>query len=77
MLRWLVVTPEYGTVIPILDDGTGPTEYGADVIEIETSTARDAVTMGVSLMLRRGDRWCTEARLDGASPYAGVRAYRV
>lgn len=82
MKRWYVVTPEYGTKINIgLDDGTGPMEYSADVIEIEAETRRDAVTLGVKEMLRvgrRGDfKWCLDARRDGVSPYAGVKAYPV
>ena len=84
MKRWYVVTPEYGEVIPILDDGTGPMEYGADVIEIEAETARDAVALGVKEMLKGrcgkwGDRyrWCLDARSDRVSPYAGVKAIEI
>ena len=80
MKRWLVVTPEYDTVIPILDDGTGPLEPGADVIEIEAETARDAIALGVREMLRRGDppyQWCNDQRGDKLSPYAGVKAFPV
>ncbi len=55
------MTPEVETVVPILDDGTGPTEVGADVVEVEAETARDAVIIGVRLMHK-------------ASPFTGVRA---
>ena len=77
MRRWYVVTPEYGQVIPILDDGTGPLEYGADVVEVEASTRRDAIAFGVRMMLRghyREFKWCHDQRDSGLSPYAGVMA---
>lgn len=83
MKLWYVVTPEYGVVIPILDYGQGPVEYGCDVIEIEAETRRDAIALGVREMLRggkgghgRGERyeWCRDQRSDGLSPYAGVKA---
>lgn len=81
--HWYVITPEYGVVVPVLDFGQGPTEYGCDVIEVEAETKRDAIALGVKAMLnaRYGDfayqnrfRWCRDARNDGCSPYAGVRA---
>lgn len=83
MKRWYVVTPEYGVVVPVLDFGQGPIEYGRDVIEVEAETRRDAIALGVKAMLnaRYGDfayenrfRWCKDARMDGVSPYAGVTA---
>ena len=80
MKRWYVVTPEYGVVDPILDDGTGPLEYVSDVIEIEADTARDAVAFGVKLMLkahRRAFKWCRDQASSNCSPYAGVRAIPV
>ena len=79
--KWLVITPEYDEVIPILDDGTGPIERGCDVIEIEAPTARDAITLGVKEMLKGGRqdiysfyKWCIQSRSDGENPFAGVRA---
>jgi hypothetical protein len=75
--RWLVITPEVETVVPILDDGSGPTEIGADVIEVEAETRRDAIALGVRLMLRSGRKqytYCRDQRSDRCSPFAGVRA---
>ena len=77
MRRWLVFTPEYGKVIPILDDGSGPTEYGCDVIEVEAETQRDAIAFGVKLMLAAPDSeypYVHDARSDKVCPYTGVRA---
>ena len=81
--RWLVLTPEYGVVIPVLDYGQGPVEYGCDGIEIEAETRRDAISLGVREMLKGGKgghgrgmryQWCRDQRSDGVSPYAGVTA---
>ena len=86
LTRWWVITPEYGVVIPVTDEGQGPTEYGCDVIEIEAETRRDAIVFGVREMLkgRRGGhgrgmryQWCLDTRGDGTSPYAGVTAEAV
>ena len=80
MPRYYVVTPQYGTTIPILDDGTGPEEYGADVIEVEAPNKRAAVTEGVKRMLagsRKEFRWCRDQRSDGVNPFAGVKAIPV
>ena len=80
--RYYVTTPEYEVMDPVVD-GQGPVEIVCDVIEIEAETARDAVSLGVAVMLRRWDgrgdryRWCRDQRFSGLSPYAGVRAHAV
>lgn len=80
MKWWHVVTPQYGTVIPVCDFGQGPTEYGADVVEVQAATKREAVVAGVKRMLKgpyssRGFKWCIDQRCDGRNPFAGVKAY--
>ncbi len=71
---WYVVSPEYGTVMPILDDGTGPMEYGCDVVRVEAETRRDALAFGVRLMLADSScRWVQDCRSDWMSPYAGMK----
>ncbi len=67
---WFVVSPEYGTVIPILDYGQGPMEYGRDVVRVEAVTKTDALYLGVKLMFR--DTHC-EWVDDAECPYAGVK----
>ncbi len=80
MKHWYVITPEYGTVDPVCD-GQGPIEYECDVIEVEAETKRDAIALGVKLMLQPVSpvkhvrfNWCKDARNDGCSPYAGITA---
>lgn len=85
MKRWLVVTPEYDTIEPVTDEGQGPTITVVDVIEVEAETKRDAIVLGVKLMLEnkwRPDKWtkfhwCRDQRCDKLSPYAGVKAFPV
>jgi hypothetical protein len=69
LLPWLVVSPEYGEVIPVLDDGTGPMEYGADVVFVEAATRSDALHLGVHLFQQTHARYLRDAE----SPYTGVK----
>lgn len=68
LLPWLVVSPEYGTVVPIVD-GQGPMEYGSDVVFVEAENRRDALVLGVELFRQQDARYLH----DVESPYAGVR----
>lgn len=76
MPRYYVVTPQYESG----GDEIDPPEVGADVIEIEAPTKREAIRMGVIGMLnfdRRRWRWCRDQRSDGHNPFAGVKAIEV
>ena len=76
MKRWLVLTPEYGEVIPITDEGQGPTEYGRDAIEVEADTRRDAIWMGVKLMRADEQEYHWFRHADG-NPFIGITAEEV
>lgn len=73
MKRWLVVTPEYGEVVPILDYGEGPLEYQADMIEVDAETRRDAIVLGVKLMRANSRKYHWFCHVDG-NPFVGVKA---
>lgn len=73
MKRWLVVTPEYGEIIPITDEGQGPTEYQADVIEVEAETRRDAIVIGVKMMRANSRDYHWFRHCDG-NPFVGITA---
>ena len=73
MRRWWVITPEYGEVIPITDDGQGPTEYQSDAIEIEADTRRDAIVIGVAIMRANTSVYHWFRHCDG-NPFVGIRA---
>ena len=72
MTRYWVITPEYGDVVPVTDEGQGPMEYGCDVIEIEAENARDALLLGVKAMRANSATYRWYQNCDG-SPFAGVR----
>jgi len=77
MKTYMIVTPEFEVRIPILDDGTGPWEWNADVIEVEAENKKDAIALGVQLMLKEywKYKYVRDQRSDGCSPYTGVKAY--
>jgi hypothetical protein len=74
MLPWYVVTPEYGEVVPVLDDGQGPTEYGCDVIEVEAPSKRAAVIAGVRAMRANPREYRYYGGHCEGNPFAGVKA---
>ncbi len=72
--RWYeVVSPEYGEVIPILDDGTGPMEYGADFLYVRARNAHRAKTLAVRAWRRAHAKYLE----PGENPFTGVKATRV
>lgn len=71
MTHYLVISPEYGTVIPILDYGEGPMEYGRDVVCVDAATKRQAKVLGVRKM--RNDAHCHyHADHCDTNPFTGV-----
>lgn len=46
MAKYDVVSREYGTV-DVLFDGTGPMEYGADYVEVEADSPKEAKVKAV------------------------------
>lgn len=54
---WIVVSQEYGEVIPILDYGQGPMEYGCDVVNVWAETKREARVLGLKLFRQQGARF--------------------
>lgn len=74
MKHWMVVTPEYGEVIPILDDGTGPEEWGADVVFVEAETKRRALVEGVRELRRIHSHWMEDQYSNVSNPFTGLKA---
>ena len=72
---FLVYTPEYGTTIPILDDGTGPIEYGADFVVIRARTRARAKVLAVRYWRRhwKWDGWVVTQDSDGLCPFTGLK----
>lgn len=73
MAHWEVVSGEYGEVVPILDDGTGPMEFGADYVAVEAPTKREAIKLAIKSP--EFQNWVDMKRGDGQNPFSGVKAY--
>jgi hypothetical protein len=75
--RWLVYTPEYGMIIPILDDGSGPTEYGSDVLYVRAANRQRAKVLAVRAWRRasriREAHWIQDCDSDMRNPFAGLK----
>lgn len=76
MPRWLVLTPSYTYVEPVLEDGSGPTERTCDVIDVVAPTKREAIKIGVRRMLKenKSKGWVQYQQEDGKCPYTGITA---
>lgn len=73
--RWWVVTPTFEYHDLISQEIGGPIYEERDVIEVEAETAREAVRVGVRLMLgSRYYQYCRDQRAEGLCPYTGVKA---
>ena len=53
MNRYYVISPEYAVCIPVTDDGQGPMEPCADVVEVEAASKADARVFGLKLLRAR------------------------
>ena len=75
-MNWLIYTPPFDYTEPVLDDGSGPTYQVQDVIEVEAPNKKEAIRLGVKLMLADKTRysWVHDQRSDKCSPYTGVKA---
>lgn len=74
---WYVISPEYGEVVPVLDYGQGPIEYGRDVIEVQARTKKEAISAGVAMMLKvvgRQFKGVQDTVASGMCPYTGFTA---
>ncbi len=78
MRDYLVCSPEYGTVIPVLDDGSGPMEYGCDVVLIRTNLGPTQARVAAVTLWRRGKVPCRYL-WDSENPFTGVtvQPYRI
>lgn len=69
MKHWMVATPTYWVMMPILDDGTGPSEPGADVVIVHADTKRKAKVEGVRELRRQySDGYLS----DTDNPFVGL-----
>ena len=72
--RWfLVLSPEYGEVVPVLDFGQGPTEYGRDAVHVRTHSKARAKVLALRHFRRHHAARCRQPDyLRYGSPFAGM-----
>jgi len=71
-MRWIVQSPRYERVVPLLDDGSGPTEEGPDVLLVEAATRAAARWIAARVWLLDRLSWCSQNRADGCHPLSGL-----
>jgi len=81
-MHWVVRTPEFEYIEPILDDGTGPIVIGHDAVCVDAPTKRKAIIGGVRKL--RSKEWLRKygyrstyygwTRDKNTNPYTGIRA---
>ena len=47
MPRYLVASREYETINPVLEDGSGPSEWGRDELYVDARTKREAKVLAL------------------------------
>lgn len=72
-MNCVVVTPTYWVKIPILDDGSGPSEPAADVcLVLGAKTRKEAKWAAYRVWKQQGTDWVVDARSDGVHPLTGL-----
>ncbi len=71
--HYLVVSEEYGEVVPVLDYGQGPMEYGCDVWEGEAQNKSDAKTLAWAHWRKTHAKCLQNNRADNRHPMSGVK----
>lgn len=74
MTRWYVFTPEHESIVPLLDDGSGPIEYGSEVVEVEAPTMKEALILGLRELRKSPSGWINRYRDKAANPFTGLKA---
>ena len=70
---YYVCSPEYGTVEPILDDGTGPIEYGRETVEVMAANKHEARIWGLRLLRASTSRDAWIKRYEPSeNPFTGM-----
>ena len=72
MTHYMVSSPEISEVVPVLDDGTGPTEYFCCVAFVVAETKANAKLLALKTPDFR--EWVDQQRGDGRNPLWGLKA---
>lgn len=69
--HFFVYSPEYGEVVPLLDYGEGPMEYGRDCVHVIAPNKRAAKVLGVRALRADPKSHYFRDHCDG-NPFAGL-----
>ena len=72
-MKYLVISPEYQLLMPILEDGTGPTESTCDVVEVEAQNKRQACILGLRELKKIPRGWINWYRDSDSNPFVGLK----
>ncbi len=76
--KWfLVCSAEYGTVVPVLDFGEGPTEYGRDCQYVRTRTTHRAKVLFLRAQRRLYQLRSKPGWMDDGNPFNGMIVERI
>lgn len=72
--HWIVVSPEFPDIIPVMDDGSGPTVWECLSVSVSAETRSEAKR----LALHHADMqdWVNEQRGNNRNPLWGLKVYR-
>lgn len=74
MPRWTVVSGEYDYVEPVLDDGSGPTYYTCDIVDVEAENKKQAMVLGLREFRKKYPSGFVD-RMSGENPFKGMKVY--
>ena len=72
---YLVISPEMSETIPILDDGSGPTEYFRCAIDVRAKNKREAKIKAIKHHAMQ--EWVVTARKDDQNPFVGLTVKKI
>lgn len=77
--KYVVMSEIYSEIVPILDDGTGPTEEAYDYIEIEAENKTDAKILGIKLWQEqhKGKYKCWGDKDEDENIYKGTKVWEI
>lgn len=70
MTHYNVISSEISVHIPILDDGTGPTEYFSCFVSVDANSEREAKSIALKDVLFSD--WIQWARDNNKNPFSGL-----
>jgi len=75
--NYVVASREIGTVVPVLDDGSGPIEYGCEVLYVRARSRQRAKVLALRAWRRRRPQsWRRYGWIDdGCNPFSGMKVF--